>query len=263
VDAQPRITRAPAPTSFDVNVLSLAPSLSGAIQLAQGSKLKPILATSQGILLGEIRDARRRVVVLADPDAIENHGIGKGGNAAFARALFDFLGAPKATFVFDETIHGFHGGSGDSKAPAALVLRFPLNLALLQALIGLALLGGAAVGRFGAPQIPPRALGQGKRGLIANIASLIDYGGHHSEWLEAYVEAVAHDAAQALKAPPDLDQKRLTAWLDRTGKARGARRPCSEILSSATQAGPKDLPRLLKAAQAIHQWKEEVLNGTS
>jgi hypothetical protein len=263
VDPQPRIVRSPAPASFDVNVLSLAPSLSGTIQLAQGTRLKPILATSDGILLGEISDGTRRIVVLADPDAIENHGVGKDGNAAFARDLFGFLGAPKATFVFDETIHGFHGGLGAGEAPSTLLLRFPLNLVLLQALVGMALLGGATIGRFGAPQIPPRPLGQGKRGLIANIASLIDYGGHHGDSLRAYVEAVARDAAQTLRAPPDLDQSSLAAWLDRTGKARGARRPCSEILNSAAQAGPNDLQRLLEAAQAIHEWKEEVLHASA
>jgi len=262
VDSQPRIARAPAPTSFDVNVLSLAPSLSRTVQLARGTKLKPILATSEGILLGEIRDAGRRIVVLADPDALENHGIGEGGNADFARDLFNFLGAPKATFVFDETIQGFHGGSGAGDAPTTQFLRFPLNLALLQALVGLALLGGAAIGRFGAPQVPPRALGLGKRGLIANIASLIDYGGHHSDSLRAYVEAIARDTAQTLKAPAQLDPAALAAWLDRAGKARGARRPCSEILNSAAEAGQNDLPRLIEAAQAIHQWKEDVLNGT-
>ncbi|MGD0641040.1 MAG: hypothetical protein ABSC22_09870, partial [Roseiarcus sp.] len=101
------------------------------------------------------------------------------------------------------------------------------------------------------------------RGLIANIASLIDYGGHHGDSLRAYVEAVARDAAQTLRAPPDLDQSSLAAWLDRTGKARGARRPCSEILNSAAQAGPNDLQRLLEAAQAIHEWKEEVLHASA
>jgi hypothetical protein len=262
VDAQPRILRAPSPSGFDVNVLDLTPSLSGTIQLAQGTKLKPILATSQGILLGEIREAQRRIVVLADPDAIDNHGIGRGANAAFVRDLFEFLGGPRTTIVFDETIHGFHGGSGGGAALSTALLRFPNILLLPQAFIGLALLGWAAIGRFGAPQIPPRPLGQGKRGLIANIASLIDYGGHHSDSLRAYIEAVAQDAAQSLKAPKDLDASGLADWLDRTGKARGAQRSCRESLDIARQARPKDLRRLLEAAQAIHEWKKEIANGT-
>jgi hypothetical protein len=263
VDAKPEIVRLPAPATFRVNLLTSAPSLKGTAQLAHGANLKPILATDEGILLGEIRSGTRRIVVLADPDAIENHGIGQRDNANFARDLFNFLGGAKANFVFDETIHGFHGGLGAGEAPSTLLLRFPLNLVLLQALVGLALLGGATIGRFGAPQVPPRPLGQGKRGLIANIASLIDYGGHHGDSLKAYVEAVARDAAQALKAPANLDRRGLAAWLDRTGEARGARRRCSAILDSAAQAGANDVQRLLEAAQAIHEWKEEVLDGIS
>jgi hypothetical protein len=265
VDAQPKVVRAPAPENFDVNVLSLKPTLSGKVQLAQGAKLKPILATKDGILVGEIRDGARRVVVLSDPDVLENHGIGKGDNAAFARDLFEFLGTANATYVFDETIHGFRGGAsaGGAGAPAlsGLLLRFPYNLALVEALVGLALLGGATIGRFGAPQAPPRELGLGKRGLIVNIASLINYGGHHGETLRAYVEASARDLAHSLKAPPDLPRRDLPAWLDRLGAARGVARPCSEILDAAEAAGTHDLPRLLEAAQDLHCWKEDIARG--
>jgi Domain of unknown function (DUF4350) len=255
-----KVKDAPAPILYTTNRLGVAPTIADTAQLAQASAMNPLLANENGVLVGEILDRGRRIVVLVDPDPIENHGLSKGENAAFALALFDFIGGPGAKFLFDETIHGFHGHLA-AASPALALLRFPGNLLALQGLVAAVLLVGATIGRFGPPLPAPRAFGAGKAALVSNIAQLIDHGGHHAHSLKRYIETTAKEGAAILRAPPDLSESERIAWLDRAGQARGARRACSEILFEARTAGDKDLARLLAAAREIHQWKLEITHG--
>jgi hypothetical protein len=255
-----KVKDASAPALYTINRLGVAPTIADTVQLAQTSAMNPLLASEDGVLVGQILDRGRRIVILVDPDPIENHGLSKGDNAAFALALFDFVGGPGAKFVFDEMIHGFHGGSA-IPWPALELLRFPGNLLAVQGLVAAVLLVGATIGRFGPPLPTPRAFGAGKAALISNIAELVDYGGHHAHSLKRYIATTAQEGAAILRAPPGLSEPERIAWLDRAGQARGARRACSEILFEARTAGDKDLARLMAAAQAIHQWKWEIMHG--
>ena len=55
-------------------------------------------------MLGELKEGRRRIWVLADPDPIENHGIGKGDNLAFATTIvYALLAGKPGKLVFDAT----------------------------------------------------------------------------------------------------------------------------------------------------------------
>jgi hypothetical protein len=260
VEPKAKVKDAPAPVQYATSRLGVAPTIADTAQLAQTSVMIPLLANENGVLVGEILDRGRRIVVLTDPDPIENHGLSKGENAAFALALFDFIGGPRAKFLFDETIHGFHGRSS-AASPALALLRFPGNLLALQGLVAALLLVGATIGRFGPPLPAPRAFGAGKAALVSNIAQLIDYGGHHAHSLRRYIGTTAQEGAAILRAPPNLSESERVDWLDRAGQARGARRACSEILFEAGTAGDRDLARLLAAAQAIRQWKWEITHG--
>ncbi len=107
--------------------------------------------------------------MLTDPDIIENHGITKGDNLVFADAVFKgLLDGKTGTVVFDETIHGFLRAA---QAPTKFLFEFPYNLIAVQLVAGVALLLWAAMGRFGTPEIPERALKTGKRDLISSAAS--------------------------------------------------------------------------------------------
>src|SRR5262249_12555817 len=76
---------------------------------------------------------RPQVVAVADPDLLNNHGLGLGENAAvFYQLLATALEAKGV--VFDETIHGFNRTRG----LIAEALRFPMVLGVMQ---GLLLLG--------------------------------------------------------------------------------------------------------------------------
>lgn len=262
LDSAAKIDRAPPPTRFDVDALGFAPTLVEPAQFAKSTVMKPIIALGDEILVGEIDDQDRRIFVLADPDPLENHGLAKPNNTAFALALFDRIGAGKAKFVFDETIHGFVSTAGTfGGSPALRMLRFPGDLILAEAAAAVLLLVAASVGRFG-PLLPaPRAFNYGKRALVANIAALIDFGGHHAETLRRYVEAMAAEGAAQLRPPAGLAKAQRDEWVDHAASARGAKRAISEILMAARSASDRDLAALLVAAQAVRQWRREIGHG--
>ncbi len=254
------IVRAKPPASFQKTIPAADPTVQGELQLIKGSNLTPLISTPDGILLGELRQGNRRTLVLADPDPIENHGIGKGGNATFARDIVAaLLDGRSGTLVFDETIHGFR------RSPPNLLkflYEFPLNLVLVQILVAVALLLWAAMGRFGAPLPAPRRLDAGRHALIGNAAALVDYAGHHAAILQRYIAMTLQDAARALRAPAGLQGAALTAWLARASEARGIDPKPLSGLGDSPAAGPRNLASLLAAAQALHHWRKDLPHGT-
>jgi hypothetical protein len=253
------IVRVAPPASYQNGLSSADPTVHGQVQLIKGSRLKPLIASADGILLGELQQGPRRIWVLSDPDPLENHGIGKGDNAYFARDVVStLLAGQDGPLVFDETIHGF------LRSPPNLLkylYEFPFNLALLHIIAGIALLLWAAMGRFGIPQPPPRRLEAGKHALIGNAASLIDHAGHHAAILRRYIALMQQDAARMLHAPARLDGPDLVDWLGKTAAARGIDTTSLETLERAANARPRDLASLLTAAQSIHQWRKDLVNG--
>ena len=255
------VVRISKPSSFQKNSLAIPnPTIESPIQLVKNSKLRPIIATADGVLLGELKEGRRRIWVLADPDPIENHGIGKGDNLAFATAIvYAMLAGKPGKLVFDETQHGFH-----HSPPSVLkfLLEFPYNLIALQVAAGVALLLMASMGRFGAPENPDRVLHAGKQDLIGNAANLIDHAGHHAAILRRYVGMVLQDTGRLMRAPPQLNDVELAAWLDKTRTARGARSDCVGALTRVA-AKPEDLVVLLTEARTMHGYRKDMLNGVS
>ncbi|TQI76876.1 hypothetical protein FHT98_4678 [Bosea sp. AK1] len=254
------IVRSKPPASFQKTIPAADPTVQGELQLIKGSNLTPLISTPDGILLGELRQGNRRTLILADPDPIENHGIGKGGNATFARDIVAaLLDGKSGTLVFDETIHGFR------RSPPNLLkflYEFPLNLVLVQILVAVALLLWAAMGRFGAPLPAPRRLDAGRHALIGNAAALVDYAGHHAAILQRYIAMTLQDAARALRAPAGLEGAALTEWLARASEARGIDPKPLSGLGDSPAAGPRNLASLLAAAQALHHWRKDLPHGT-
>lgn len=254
------IVRTKPPASFQKTISAADPTVQGELQLIKGSNLTPLISTPDGILLGELRQGNRRTLILADPDPIENHGIGKGGNATFARdVVAALLDGKSGTLVFDETIHGFR------RSPPNLLkflYEFPLNLVLFQILVAVALLLWAAMGRFGAPLPAPRRLDAGRHALIGNAAALVDYAGHHGAILQRHIAMTLQEAARTLRAPAGLEGAALTAWLERASQARGIDPKPLAGLGDLRAAGPRNLASLLAAAQALHHWRKDLLHGT-
>src|SRR5262249_58237928 len=167
--------REDGPVLWTTNQLDLRPDVMKPTQLMRGTGLRPVIAGDKGMLVGELVERNRRVLVLADPDVIANHGLARDGNAALAVALIKRLRGPNGTVVFDETIHGY---TAPAENPFALLFRFPFVIATVQGLIAVGLLLSATLARFGAPQSVPRPLSRERAGLLENMAKRIETTDH-------------------------------------------------------------------------------------
>src|SRR5262245_11806963 len=252
------VVRAPA-ASWSRNELGPTPEIAAPIQLIKSSDLRPVVAADGGMLIGELRTNTRRLWVLADPDLMQNHGIGQAGNAGFAVARINALRGRNGNVVFDETVHGYEAQGG---APWRLLFEFPFVLVTLQGLIAVGLLLWATMGRFGAPLPPAPALQSGKYGLIQNTAKLFEFAGYQVVMLQRYVQAVVRDVARQLHGPSPLSDAAAVAWLDRVGEARGVHVTCAALLMRATDLNRRrDAATLASLARDTYRWKREIVDG--
>ena len=253
--------REEGPVLWTTNELDLRPDVVKPTQLMRGTGLRPVIAGDKGMLVGELVERNRRVLVLSDPDVIANHGLAREGNAALAVALIKRLRGANGTVVFDETIHGY---TAPAENPFALMFRFPFVIATVQGLIAVGLLLWATMARFGAPQSVPPPLSAGRAGLLQNMAKLIEFTGHQQVMIRRYVEETLRHVARQLHAPRALAGDALVAWLKRVGGARGVSVDCASLLQQARELGASgrwDQASLVRLARETHRWQEEMLDG--
>jgi hypothetical protein len=261
VASRMEVVREDGPVLWTTNELDLRPDVVKPTQLMRGTGLRPVIAGDKGMLVGELVERNRRVLVLSDPDVIANHGLARQGNAALAVALIKRLRGANGTVVFDETIHGY---TAPAENPFALLFRFPFVIATVQGLIAVGLLLWATLGRFGAPQSAPPPLSAGRAGLLQNMAKLIEFTGHQQVMIRRYVEETLRHVARQLHAPRSLAGDALVAWLKRVGGARGVSVDCASLLQQARElgaAGRRDQASLVRLARETHRWQGEMLDG--
>ena len=257
------VIRQNAAPNWTTNAIGISPNLPEPIQLMRGDRLTPIIAAGDRLLVGEIRDGSRRILVLSDPDVISNLGMARPDNATLAVALIERLRGIDGKVVFDETIHGYKARSAN---PFLLPFQFPFVIATAQMAIAALLLLWAAMARFGAPQSVPPVLSAGRQGLLQNVAKLIAFTGHEAIMVRRYVQETIRAVASQLHAPAGLSGEPLLAWLQRVGVARGVEASCSEIARRAVQlseSGRRDLKDADRIARDIYRWKQEMTDGPS
>jgi len=243
---------------FTTNVVGTLPDLAAPIQLLRSHHLRPIVATGEDMLVGEVRVKGRRVWVLADPDVMSNHAMAVPANATFAVALIQALRASDASVVFDETVHGSVSAGADN--PLTLLFRPPFAAATAQSIIAALLMLWAAIGRFGTPQSPAPTLHAGKRDLIENTARLLEFARHQPAIVQRYLQLTVRDLGRRLHAPSTLPPSALAGWLERVGRARGVE--TDAILQLTDAASRRDFPTLVRLARALHRFKGDVIDGT-
>ena len=175
-------------------------SLGGAVpsletpQLVEHPELEPLVAAGDQILLGLV--AATRVLVLADPDLLANHGLRQGANAEVVLAAIELLLPGGGAVVFDETLHGF------AIVPSLWRLLFlPPYLAATALALGAAgLVVWRAAARFGAPlqAMSGPVFRGGHATLIDNAGRLLTAGGHEALVAERYGEATVREALARL-----------------------------------------------------------------
>ncbi len=263
--AAPDVVPAAKVESWATNLIGRAPPLKDRLQLIKSDKLRPLVASKDGILLGEVREANRTIWVLSDPDVIANHSFGpEGRGAAFAVELVNVFRGGKGAVVFDETVHGFVSRPA---AAARLLFGFPYSIVTMLAAVGVGLLLWATIGRFGPPEAAPAPLLAGKAGLVDNVAKLMEFGGYEKLMVRRYVEVTIRDAARQLHAPKGLPESEMVEWLRRVGEARKVSRDGTAIFRRADDLiesrGASDLSPFVDVAQDIYRWKQEILDGPS
>jgi hypothetical protein len=255
------IARLDAAPAWTTNTIGPAPVIGEKPQLIKSNRLRPVVGSADGMLVGELTNNQRRLWILADPDVLQNHGLAK--NAAFDAALIDALRASEGNVVFDETVHGF---TEQPASPFRMLFEWPFVLATIQGLVAIALLLWATMGRFGLPLTAPIALPSGKTRLIENTAKLFALARYQPVIIRRYVYAMIRDAGRALHAPPGLSDSTLIAWLQRTGQARDVKVDCATVLSAASELGSGSqgsATAMAALARDIFRWKQEIVDGSS
>ena len=255
------IVRVPSVTNWSPNEIGSVPKVAGSVQLIKSSRLRPVVASAQGMLVGELRVNQRRLWILADPDVMQNHGF--PGNATFATTLVSRLRGSEGNIVFDEAVHGL---TEQPSSPFWMLFEFPFVLATVQGAIAIAFLLWATMGRFGVPLTPPVAMASGKAGLIENTAKLFELTRYQPVIIKRYVYAIIRDVARQLHAPSGMSDAALVDWLRRTGQARAVEVDCGSVLSTAGElasSGHGGATPLSALARDIFRWKREIIDGVS
>lgn len=228
-------------------------------QLVTSRKITALVGRGEGMLVGEVKHGTTRLVVLADPDPLANHGIAHGDNAAFAVSLVRSLIDGDGPVVFDETAHGYAAA-----APSRLgaLFGFPFVFATLQAVLVVLLAAWSGIARFGAPAPAGAPRPPGKVALLDSTAGLLHRAGYDGYAVRRYFAATLGDVLRRTHAPRVLDDDAQLRRLQQIGAARGAtvdpaalRRTVDALLPTNTGAA------LLGIAGTIHRWRREIIDG--
>ncbi len=201
------------------------------------------------------------VYVIADPDLLDNAGLRLGGNAAFVLGFFtESLGVRRV--VLDEGIHGIR----QVPSPWRALLRPPLLLATLEALLLLSLVFFVSAGRFGRPvpaagPSPPR----GSAGLAHQAARLLARVPVDGKATLAWFELLEDRLARHFRLPPTSRRERHALLRSRlAGSAAGAdwERLAGAARLLASRPGVRER-ELLSLCRDAHRVYKEIVDGRS
>jgi hypothetical protein len=222
---------------------------------------EPVLAIGDRALIVDIPHGSTTITLVTVPDLLSNHGLDEPGNAAAIVAQIDRLRAG-GPVVVDEI------GHGHAREPGvwAVLFRYPLVLATLQALLVAIALGLATRGRFGPPGKAPPPLAAGKDFLIRHTATLLRHGGHDAAMLRRYLAGAIAQVRAVLHAPRELSSAQAAAWLERIGAARKVSVTLAD-LERDVAAVEADRSRnharhAAPVAARIHRWRQEMTLGS-
>jgi hypothetical protein len=229
------------------------------VQLLRSEQLEPVIPCEGGALVARRPATGKQpaVLVVADPDLLNNHGLGRGENAEAVYQLFSHALRAKGA-VFDETIHGFNRTPG----LIAEALRFPIVLAVLQGLILLGVVLWAGMGRFGKPLPAALGLAAGKEMLIGNTAELLTGGGHVADSAVRYFQQTTRAVAAYYFLPPDLPEGERLARLQALSEGHGKRLNLMALEADFQRlpAGRRGEDQAAWIAQRLYQWRVEMTN---
>jgi len=226
--------------------------------LAPHDGLTPVLSCVDGLLVASVaREGKPPLLIVTDPDVLNNQGLAKGDNAAFLLDLLQHVeGARK--LVFDETIHGF---VKRGEIVGAL-LRPPAVTLTAQILLLGAVIVWAFAGRFGTPRERSATRTVGRDVFIATTARLMTGSVEEGSVVERYWRFTVDEVASALRLPAGDDETRL-GRLRELSSARGASDDPGELAGEVADVsrGKPRPDRWIDVALRIHRWRRELLHG--
>lgn len=217
--------------------------------LAEGAEGEPVVVASPGAQYDPDRyENAYPLIVVFDPDLLNNSGMARLANAQLAERLFAAaLDGGDKTVLFDLTLNGY----GRSQNLLQLAFTPPFLAATLCLMLAAAVALWRAYNRFGPPLLAARSIAFGKRALVGNAAGLLRRARRLHLVGAPYADAARDRLVKALALPQRLAPEQAEAAIDR---ALAARDPAAIPFSTAAAdlraaRRPRDM---LRAAQAIH-----------
>ena len=195
------------------------------------------------------------LIVVFDPDLLNNYGMGNAANAGLAERLVQAaLNGGDKHIVFDLTLAGY----GRSQSLLELAFTPPFLAATLCLLLAAAVALWRAYHRFGPPLLAARSIAFGKRALVANAAGLLRRAKRLHLLGRPYADAARERLVKALALPAQLEPGAAEAAIDR---ALAVRAPDAQTFTAAAAdlraaKRPRDM---LRAAQRLNSLERILL----
>ena len=188
------------------------------------------------------------VVIVAEPDLLDNRGLGNRRTALNALKLIRATqGDAAGPITFDVTLNGL----GRARNLLTLAFSPPFVAATLAMILAALAAAWRAFVRFGPPRLAARPLAYGKTALVENSAGLIRRAGRIRLLGAPYAALVAHRLQRALGLPAAAPTEAIDAAQARRGLAGPAFTAEREALAAARK--PHDLVRHAAALHAIER----------
>ena len=229
----------------------LRPAAIDRLQTISGESWVPVLVDDQGAAVLVRSKSHPAVMVLAEPDLLNNQGL---AHIETARAGLGILNALRGDggLRFDVTLNGFSRGRGVDR----LMLEPPWLAATLCGVAAALLMGLHGLARFG-PTLPRgRAIALGKRALVDNSAGLVRMARREAELAPAYAALTkARIGRIAGGGDRSLAGRDNTLWLAELARQRAAADP-DALTAQAEQAKTPD--DLLAVGRRLYHWRLEI-----
>lgn len=246
------------PGSWQMEGFDILPTISN-VQLLRHVNAEPLISSEKGSLLMRMRINGSNILILSDPDLINNHGLSNGSNADLVYSIIQRvrLGKP-APVVIDETLHGFRLEPNFWRA----MLAMPFIVATLAAFVTAMALIWSASNRFGAPFRSDKETAAGKRRLIENAVRLIERGRHSREIVNRYFHNVVRQVEEKLHLPDNLAGEKRIEHLDAIARTRGLAVTLASLSAekeSLLNSKTGSSRNALRLARQVSRWKQGML----
>jgi hypothetical protein len=220
------------------------------LQTLEGEGWAPALVDERGRMVLAYSKKRPDVLVLADPDLLNNQGLAQLDNARAGMAVLQALNGEGAV-RFDVTLNGL----GRGRSIGRLMLEPPWLAATLCALAAAVLMGLQALARFGPAKEQGRAIALGAGALVDNSAGLVRMARKEAALAPQYVELSKVLVARAAGGGRVLAEADNDAWLAELARRRDQAAPDELAAEAARARSPDDL---LALGQKLYRWRREM-----